>query len=247
MPFIEDTVILIYVIDQKINVMLRKILLFFLILPFPMIFSSSHELRVPYHHKYSPQLSSDITISLVDLYGKVSVSSDENLLQKFFNISTAFPFVILNHELGHATRMREYGGKVDKIKVNWFSGYTRGNINNDFTQSQQAIIALGGIASSDLLASNLLERDLLSPNSNNYQNKMVYFLAHLDQYKYLNEKSTEKLEKLSNDIIHYIATINSLLPSTELTVEKLKKLLSSIFLILLFLLIQSGYQLFLLN
>ena len=153
------------------------------------------------------------------LFGK-SKSTISNTLKTTKKALSIVPIAwtsVLQHELGHASRVREFGGDVREIVVTPFSGYV--SYYGLFHSQETAAIAIAGMESTHVLAQKIQKKSIIEGRMSAIHG-LSYIVNQTDQMNYI--AITKENSEDSNDVNAYINNMNDVYGSNFLNLRTLK-------------------------
>lgn len=191
---------------------------------------SAYEYSISADKWMTARAGADLSYSLLGLYNSVENillrPRDTNLLVYLLKIPlryiAATEIMIIQHEVfGHGSRARELGIGVKKYEIGFLQGATQYDFASfvDLPLQKRAILSLGGISSTHVLAERIKRSFFAEGDVINPMKGIGYIVNQVDQITY---SFSNYNEGSGHDIKHYMDNMNAIYGNDFLTKDKLK-------------------------
>lgn len=178
------------------------------------------------HLRHSQEAWTDVFLSIGNAYAYATdkYQLHDNIGARIANIALVYHLMVINHEFGHAMRVKEFGYQLKGITVGFGSGrvsynYPRSDLlSGSLKYQKDAVISLGGVQADYFLSQKIINQSLNRNQAMDPISSTLYFGTALDQVMY----SYSKYKGNGHDIKSYINNMERMYGKGSITKSKIQ-------------------------
>lgn len=174
------------------------------------------------HLRHSQEAWTDVFLSIGNAYAYATdkYQLHDNIGARIANIALVYHLMVLNHEFGHAMRIKEVGYQFTGITVKLFGGAAHHNPPLSGAKYQEsALISLGGVQADYFLSQKIINQSLNRNQAMDPISSTLYFGTALDQSIY---SSFWSYKLAGHDIKSYINNMERMYGKGSITKSKIQ-------------------------
>ena len=173
---------------------------------------------------YSQKFGCDLSESAVNILGHISdkYKLNDNFLSRCALGYSAFMISLLNHEIsGHGFRGVEFGGEIDEITINFFSGSARILFPQNIHLQKNALLSLGGNEVNNKLAQSISKNWIENNQEIDPLRSFLYIFSKGNQgfYSYFINTSLP-----GHDLVRYSKYMEKLYGQNAMNIRKIQSI-----------------------